>query len=144
MKKFVISDPLNHTIYSEQMGIEGMSRIGTVNMRGATYEIFVCTNDPGKIPHFHVRDMDDWSRFHTCVRIDVPEYFHHGNKQDTFNSRERKQLQDFMNQCPKKKMYDENGNQLNNWQVICFMWDINNSDVEIKENTSQPDYTKLH
>ena len=31
----------------------------------------------------------------------------------------------------------------NNWQLICFLWDINNSDVTIPEDIEQPDYTKL-
>ena len=31
----------------------------------------------------------------------------------------------------------------NNWELICFLWDINNSDKQISGNTPMPDYTKL-
>ena len=145
MKRFIISDPLNHTTYSEQMGIEGMSRVGTVSMRGATYEIFVCTNDPGKIPHFHLRDIDDWSKFHTYIRIDKAEYFHHGNKQDILNAKEKKQLNDFMQSISKKKLRRPGAEpiEITNWEYVCILWDDNNSDVEIADDVVQPDYTKL-
>jgi hypothetical protein len=46
--------------------------------------------------------------------------------------------------APTKKIrYDEYGNRMNNWQYVCDLWDSNNSDVEIPEDTVQPDYTQL-
>ena len=123
--------------------IYGMSRVGTISNKGTTYEIYVNTDDEVKLPHFHFRDMNDWDNFHTCIRIDVAEYFHHGNKQDTLNSHQKKLLNDFMCTPTVKVRFDEHGNRLNNWQYICDMWDANNSDVIIPEDIIQPDYTKL-
>lgn len=145
MKRFIIKDDLNHNPYVEGQGIEGMSRVGTIGMRGSTYEIFVCTNDPGKIPHFHLRDVDDWSRFHTCIRIDKAEYFHHGSKQDMLNNKEKKQLDQFMKSTTKKKIHRPGADPLilTNWEYICILWDDNNSDVELPDDIIQPDYSKL-
>lgn len=53
-------------------GVLGMARVGFTPDR---YEVYVNTNDGGKIPHFHYRDANDWNRFHTCIKIDKPEYF---------------------------------------------------------------------
>lgn len=130
-------------INSSYRDIEGMSRIGEIPMRGCTFEIYVNTDYSGKIPHFHVRNKNDWNLFHTCVRIDCPEYFLHGNKQDKFNTKEKKVLNEFMSEPCKKPLFDENGIRLNNWKYLCTLWDINNSDVEIDPKTIQPDYTLL-
>lgn len=128
---------------AQKSDIEGMSRVGYLLTQGKTLEIYVNTNDPGKIPHFHIRDKDNWGDFHTCVRIDKAEYFKHGTKCDSLNMKEKKALQEFMYGDNKHRLYDEYGNRLNNWQYICMMWDDNNSDVEIAEETIQPDYTQL-
>lgn len=141
MKKYIHTVNTANTTHLQD--IEGMSRIGEVSMHGTSFEIYVNTDDAGKIPHFHVRCKDDWSVFHTCVKIEVPEYFLHGSKQDTFNSKERKALQDFMTQPTKKKLFDEDGNRMNNWQYTCMLWDSNNSDVEIDPEVMQPGYTLL-
>ena len=119
--------------------IEGMSRIGFIS----DLEIYVNTDDSGKIPHFHVRDSKDWKRFHTCIRIDAPEYFHHGSKQSTLNASQRKELDEFMKSPCSKKLYNESGRRLNNWERVCMLWDDNNSDVEIPDSVIQPDYTQL-
>ena len=123
--------------------IFGMARAGTVTNKGTVYEIYVNTNDEGKIPHFHFRDMNAWEKFHTCIRIGVAEYFHHGDKQDILNSNQKKLLEEFMSAPTKKIRYDEHGNRMNNWQYVCDLWDSNNSDVEIPEDTIQPNYAEL-
>lgn len=124
---------------ADKVDIYGMSRVGFIPMRGKTFEIYVNTGDPGEIPHFHLRDKDDWEAFHTCIRIDQPEYFHHGSKCDVLNSREKKALQQFMI-APVTHKY---ANRLNNWEMVCMLWDTNNSDVKIPEGTVQSDYTQL-
>lgn len=124
--------------------IEGMSRIGFIPSKGKTFEVYVNTDDAGKIPHFHVRDKDDWEAFHTCIKIEEPEYFLHGNKTDVLNAKERKALQEFMTDYPKKgSFFGEDGHRLNNWEYVKMLWNMNNSDVEVDDNTAQPDYTLL-
>lgn len=114
-----------------------MARIGFTK----DLEIYVNTNDAGTIPHFHVRDAVDWDRFHTCIQIEKPEYFLHGNKQDVLNSRQKKLLNDFMNAPVAISRYS--GNFANNWELTCFLWDLNNSKVQVSDETVQPDYTLL-
>ena len=51
-----------------------MAQIGTFNK----YTIIVWTNDSGNIPHFHIVDSSTrGEEFHTCIKIEKPEYFHH-------------------------------------------------------------------
>ncbi len=123
--------------------IYGMSRVGQISGNGVTFEIYVNTNDGGKIPHFHMRDIDDWDNFHTCIRIDAPKYFLHGSKQDILSAKEKKLLADFMEAPTRKALFNEKGQRINNWQYVCMLWDDNNSDVMIDESVEQPDYRQL-
>ena len=50
-----------------------MAYVGTFD----NYHIYVYANE-GNIPHFHFRTTD---KKEGCIRIDKPEYFNHGNKQ---------------------------------------------------------------
>lgn len=123
--------------------IYGMSRVGKLTADGDIYEIYVNTDDAGKIPHFHFRVVSDWAKFHSCIRIESAKYFLHGNKDDVLNAKQRKELEKFMHEPAAAKIYDNAGNRINNWQYICILWDTNNSDVTISENAIQPDYTQL-
>lgn len=129
-------------IYKHQ-DIYGMSRVGKIKTDGDTYEIFVNTDDAGNIPHFHFRCIDDWSKFHSCIEIARAEYFSHGSKQDKLNSKQRKELQKFMCEPTNSRFYHEDGSRINNWEYICELWNLNNSDVQLDDNIEQPDYTKL-
>lgn len=129
---------MKRVIRSSLQNIEAMARIGFTSDR---YEVYVNTNDGGKIPHFHYRDANDWSKFHTCIRIDRPEYFHHEGKSDVLNSKQKKALQKFMKSKVSLDRYKDKFS--NNWELICFMWDINNSDIQIDDNTQQPNYINL-
>ena len=117
--------------------ILGMSRVGFASK----YEIYVNTNDAGKIPHFHMRDKVDWDKFHTCIRIDKPEYFLHEGKEDILNAGERKKLAKFMESKVTIAKYKDKFE--NNWELTCFLWDMNNSDVMISDDIEMPDYNKL-
>lgn len=124
--------------------IYGMARVGSLpSIKGQVLEIYVNTNDAGNTPHFHIRDIKRDNKFSTCVCIDKAEYFLHEGKEDTLNSAQRKALNDFMREPCSKPLYDAHGNHLNNWQRVCILWDENNSEQEIPEDTIQPDYTKL-
>lgn len=117
--------------------IYGMAQVGLVG----NYEVFVNTNDGGNIPHFHFRDSRDWNKFHTCICIDKSEYFHHTGKEDILNSHMKRALQTFMTSPVSLKRYKDKFN--NNWEVVCFMWDINNSSMMLPEGLKQPDYRLL-
>ena len=129
-------------IYQSQ-DIYGMSRVGKISTDGDTYEIYVNTDDSGKIPHFHFRCINEWNKFHSCICIESAEYFSHGSKDDKLNAKQRKELQKFMLASSSARLYDENGNRINNWQYICVLWNDNNSDVNICENIQQPNYLLL-
>lgn len=111
-----------------------MARVGITD---DDYEIYINTNDGGKIPHFHYRKANDWKAFHTCIMIEKPEYFHHGSKQDVLNSKQKKELVEFLNAKPKNKRYETH------WEYLVSMWNDNNSDVEIDETIQMPDYQQL-
>lgn len=129
---------MKRVIKSSLQNIEAMARIGFTSDR---YEVYVNTNDSGKIPHFHYRDANDWNKFHTCIRIDCPEYFHHEGKSDVLNSKQKRALQRFMKSKVSLNRYKDKFS--NNWELICFMWDINNSDIQIDESIQQPNYVEL-
>ena len=129
---------MKRVIRSSLQNIEAMARVGFTSDK---YEVYVNTNDGGKIPHFHYRDANDWSKFHTCIRIDRPEYFHHEGKSDVLNSKQKKALQKFMKSKVSLDRYKDKFS--NNWELICFMWDINNSDIQIDDITQQPNYINL-
>lgn len=102
------------------------------------FEVAVFSGDEGSIPHVHVRDVNSkGDGFHTCVRLDKPEYFHHTGKEDSFNSRQRKAFNNFM-----KQEYEDD--PLNNWKLAVLLWNRTNSNTKIdKDKVEQPDYTKL-
>ena len=117
--------------------IFGMARVGYVD----SYEIYVNTNDGGELPHFHMRDPSDWDKFHTCILITEAKYFLHAGKEDTLNSKQRKALQAFMEALVGNKKYVDKFR--NNWELVCFLWELNNSDAIISDDATMPDYTKL-
>lgn len=116
--------------------LEEMATVGKTN---DNYDIIIYTNDPGKIPHFHYFDDETrGNKFHTCIRLDSAKYFHYGNKTDKLNSKQKKELISFLN-SPHKRYKEET-----NWQHLIYLWnDENNSDVQIDEDISMPDYKEL-
>jgi len=121
--------------------IYGMARIGEIKQSGTVYEIYVNTNDGGMIPHFHFRDKNNWDEFHTCIEIARPVYFHHNGKEDVLNSKQKRELDNFMRSKITISRYADKFD--NNWELVCFLWDLNNSDIVIGGEIQQPDYTKL-
>lgn len=70
-----------------------MAKIG--NIRDLV--LYVRTNAPGNYPHFHIVDEATLGRlFHCCVRIDRAQYFKHTGKEDTLNSKRRRELIEFL------------------------------------------------
>lgn len=128
---------MKRALRSSLQTIEAMARVGYTSDR---YEIYVNTDDGGMIPHFHYRLSSDWSKFHTCICIDRPEYFHHNGEEDVLNSKQKRALQEFMtSKVSGKYSYRFK----NNWELVCFLWSINNSEVEIPDDIQQPNYVDL-
>ena len=143
MKRLVYHYEIETDSSAQMSEIYGVSRVGYISAWGIVLEIYVNSNDPGKLPHFHVRNKDDWSEFHSCIRIDCAEYFAHGNKVDVLSSKEKKALQQFMSSDVRQKLFSEDGRRLTDWEYVCILWNDNNSDVTIEENLVQPDYMQL-
>lgn len=111
-----------------------MARVGFFD----EYEIYVHTDDPGLIPHFHIWDAETkGDKYHTCIRIDKAEYFHHTGKEDILNSKDRKDLVKFLSSKPKNKRFNSY------WELLVDMWNINNSSIYIDEDQEMPDYRFL-
>lgn len=91
------------------------------------FEIYIMTNDPGSVPHFHIRDAAmQGNEFETCIRIDTNQYFFHGKYKGVLNSKQRKDLAEFMEGPCKLGKYQ------NNYELSVDMWNLNNnSDVII-------------
>lgn len=124
-------------VVKSSQDIYGMSRIGY----SGNLEVYVNTDDGGNIPHFHMRDKDNWDRFHCCIKILSPEYFVHEGKEDKLNSKQRKELCKFLNSKVTRSRYAESMD--NNWQFICLLWNVNNSSVEVPDDAEMPDYRLL-
>ena len=125
----------NKSILHEDSSLIEMATVGYMN----NYCLVVYTNDNGNIPHFHYIDSETrGKKFHTCIRLDKAEYFYHGSKQDILNSKQRKELVEFLN--TKHHRYENE----TNWQHLLYLWnEENNSNVRIDENLPMPDYRNL-
>ena len=100
------------------------------------YEIYVRTDDSGNIPHFHYWDRGTKGDiFHTCIRLDSPSYFHHTGKEDKLNSKQKKELVDFLESSYRTG--------ISMWEHILMLWNDNNSSVVINEDTKMPNYMLL-
>lgn len=116
--------------------LNDMAKVGNYD----DFEIIVFSNEGGNIPHFHIRDVNtNGSNFHTCVRLDKPEYFHHTGKEDILNSKQKKELVRFLESNSKVKRFST----FTNWEVLLTLWNMNNSTVELDEDMSMPNYLDL-
>ena len=122
-----------------RQNIEGMARIG---FTPDNYEVYVNTDDGGKIPHFHYRLKTNRNKFHTCIKIEKPEYFHHTGKESVLNSKQIRSLIRFLKSPVALPQYAEKFSA--NFELIIFLWNINNSDVIVDLETKIPDYYQLN
>lgn len=111
-----------------------MAKVGTFN----NIEIFVRSNDPGKVPHFHFIDKNKKKNNEGCIKIKVSEYFDHEGKLLHLNTSQRKEMIKFLKQPFIKKKFLGT-----NWEYLVQLWNINNSDVEIDDDQEMPDYSEL-
>lgn len=107
-----------------------------LNLRRPSYTVEVRSKDNGKIPHFHIFDVD--RRFKTCVRIDMPQYFHHGEYIDVLNRRGR----DALNKLLQMQLLVD-GECVTNWERIVKVWNDNPERLNIGINVAQPNYSLL-
>lgn len=100
-------------------------------------EIYVYA-DEAPIPHFHLISKD--KKFETCICIFEPLYFLHGSKTGTLNSKQRKHLNNWMNEVSRFTQ-----DKLNNWEVIKLAWILNNGTKfkEVIRNYPQPNYSDM-
>ena len=114
--------------------LDEMARVGNLDDK---LEIYIRTNDSGNIPHMYIWDSGTFGqKFHTCVRLDKPEYFHHTGKEDILNSKQRKSLVECLSLFNKRW-------GITNWKLLLMLWNDNNSKVVIDEDSKMPDYTLL-
>ena len=131
--EFVNSETLNENTFEieDKMLLE-MASIGNIDN---TLCVVIRMNDAGNIPHFHIMDKSTLGKkFHTCVKIETPEYFHHTGKVDVLNSKQRKSLVEFL------KSSHRNGTK---WEMLVDLWNINNSTIKVDDNIDMPDYTNI-
>ena len=102
--KNIVDETINQLVNENKKNLTEMARIGFTDDGFEVYintddgfEVYINTDDGGNIPHFHYRTKNTWE-FHTCIRLDIAEYFHHDGKEDILNSKQRKQLVKFLKQ----------------------------------------------
>lgn len=117
-----------------------MARVGWIpTSTTKTVEVYVRTDDSGKIPHFHIRKYsgNNDPEWETCIKYETAEYFLHGKYQDTLPNKLKKQLDDMLREDNPK----DPGRTY--WDTAVVAWNQNNSDVELNINIEQPNYNEL-
>ena len=119
----------DYTIKYDEDGhpLTEMANIG----KFGNYKVIV-NGDEGPNPHFHFK----YSMKHGCIMITEPEYFNHGSKQATLNSKEKRELDSFLRKISKDGI-------LTNWQRARNAWNDNNPRWEISNDIEMPDYNEL-
>lgn len=116
--------------------VEELSEMAACGNTNGLY-IVIFTNDGGWIPHFHVFNNQNpkKSTIDVCLKIETPEYFKHDHHVDILNSKQIKQIIDFLN--------SERKPGITWWEHLIEIWNDNNSNSEIPEDLNMPDYTTL-
>lgn len=92
----------------------------------------------GPVAHFHLlKGNPDSPRWETCIKLSSAEYFHHDGKEGILNSKQKKQLIEFLNTA------NEDLPQITNWQSVVVAWNQNNPRWRIDRDTPLPDYSLL-
>lgn len=114
----------------------GMAHIRYYPIGTKSVEVYVHTDDPGKVPHFHVMKRGSWE---TCIKFESAEYFLHGSYKKKLPKRSL--VKDMDKMLRKEKVIL--GIRTTYWKFAISMWNENNSDIQLSEDPEQPDYTKL-
>lgn len=123
-------DPINEQWLAE------MARVGKIDDE---YDVVIWPKDNGDTPHFHIWDSNTrGSKFHTCIKIEKPEYFHHTGKEGVLNTKMKKELIRFLESPYRvKKMH------VSNWEMVLSLWNDNESKHNVDEDLPMPDYMQL-
>jgi len=113
--------------------LQEMARIATVG----NYEICVYSGEC-PTPHFHFKNAKTGKE--GCLKILENDYFKHGKYQAELNSKERKEIFNFLKENTKNKIYAAG---TTNFQIICNEWNINNDSNPVPLDSKLPDYTVL-
>lgn len=96
--------------------------------------IYVYSNE-GAIPHFHIIPKNGIGE--SCICIYEPLYFNHGSKQLRLNSKQRKILDDWLEQ------QSTIAPEVTNWRLICISWETGNGNKYIPKNPIKPNYRNM-
>lgn len=133
--EFVNGGRLNENTSMEESHDKMLLEMATIGNMDNTLCIIIRMNDAGNIPHFHIMDRSTLgSKFHTCIKIETPEYFHHTGKEDILNSKQRKSLVEFLKSSHRKGT---------KWEMLVDLWNINNSTMIVDDNIDMPDYINM-
>lgn len=140
MKRYIKSTESNHEqlIGTIMQPVEGMARIGYLPRHG-NIEVYVWTNDPGTIPHMHVRERGD-SKYvwECCIKFESAEYFDHGKYKGRLPSKVGKELDKMLRSIDPDSLHDATY-----WQTAVAEWNRNNSSTKLPKDLKQPDYSTL-
>ncbi len=106
--------------------------VGTYTSTSGIWEVEVYELE-GNLPHVHVTTADGKI---SAPRLDIANYFIHGNKRYIMSSKERKDFDNFMNE--KNKAFPE----YTNWEFCAYEWN-KNSNHKIKVGKEKPNYRLL-
>ena len=112
------------------------SAVGRLNLpfNVGQCSIYVYSNE-GTIPHFHIIPKNGIGE--SCICLYEPLYFNHGSKQLRLNSKQRKILDDWLEQqsiiAP----------EVTNWRLICISWETGNGNKYIPKNPVKPNYRNM-
>ena len=96
--------------------------------------IYVYSNE-GTIPHFHIIPKNGIGE--SCICIYEPLYFNHGGKQLRLNSKQRKILDDWLEQ------QSTIAPEVTNWRLICISWETGNGNKYIPKKPIKPNYRNI-
>ncbi len=123
---------------NKDFDIEGIDRIGFTD---DGYEVFIVTDDYmlSDAPHFHYRKKEKGKKmgFHTCIRLDKAEYYHHIGNEDILSDTQKENLIVFLEGPSKLEKYDTN------WELIKDLWNLENLQQYVDGDQQIPDYRNL-
>lgn len=109
-----------------------MARVGEFN--NFKVSVYECE---GLISHFHIYKGNlKKPEFHSCIRIDINEYFLHGNKLDILNSKQRKDLMEWL-------LSNNEDLDVSNYTAIIILWNMNNRKLKLNKDREIPNYLEL-
>lgn len=93
-------------------------------------QVYVYSNE-GIIPHFHLIAKDGNE---SCICIYEPLYFNHGRKTMRLNSKQRKELDNWLNEP------NIDNEAMSNWESINAAWKLGNGYDNVPKDPAKPNY----